>query len=162
MAFSRAVVLGTLVGAAAATGIYVAVASPSTPPRPAAAPLAAGPEGADVRQDQARPVPTFTTLVPAPCPKGAVLEHDVCVTHVAGPPRTLPTSTVVPVPSGTRVDGPTATSPSATPSRALATGDDPAADEDAEDHRDGDDDGDDDHGDEEHEQRDDGAVSPVG
>jgi len=160
MAFSRAVVLGTLVGTAAATGIYVAVASPSTPPRPSAAPYAAGPEGADVRQARARPVPTFTTVVPAPCPMGAVLEHDVCVTHVAGPLRTLLTSTVVRVPSGTDADGPTATSPSATPSRALTTAGDAADEgaEGAEDHRDGDDD----HGDEEHEQRDDGAVSPVG
>jgi hypothetical protein len=80
MGIARAVTIGSGVGAVAAVALYVAAASPSgTVDNSVPAVARAAPT-----------VPVFTTTAPAPCDPPATLEDDVCVTHVAGRPTTLP------------------------------------------------------------------------
>lgn len=136
MGLSRAIIAGTVLGGAAATGIYVAVAAPApAPPKPAAHSAAESAERASALR--ARPVPTFTKVVAAPCAAPSVLVHGVCVTHVAGRPTYLPAPAVAPAAPDTSLSdssdapaAPAAASPSAGPTGTPSAVTTPPAEED--------------------------------
>ena len=84
MAIGRTVAVGTGIGSVAAVALYVAMTASAGQGTTGAGSVS--PAVARV----APTVPSFTTTMPAPCSAPAVLVAGTCVTHVPGPPTTLP------------------------------------------------------------------------